>query len=65
MYTLTTDTYFTMQIIDNGKGMEPDMITNGIGLKNIKGRLSVFNGAVNIITEPGKGFSLKITIPLK
>jgi two-component system sensor histidine kinase NreB len=65
IYLLTTDSYFTMQIIDDGKGMDPDKITSGIGLKNIKGRLSVFKGAVNIITEPGKGFSLKITIPLK
>jgi signal transduction histidine kinase len=54
-----------MQIIDDGKGMDPDNVTSGIGLKNIRGRLSVFKGALSIITEPGKGFSLKITIPLQ
>lgn len=61
----TKDLVFTMRIQDDGKGMDPDNLTNGIGLKNIKGRLSVFKGIVNIVTEPGNGFMLEITLPLR
>jgi len=61
----TSDDLFKMIIADDGMGMETDKKTNGIGLKNIKGRLSIFNGSVNIKTAPGKGFALEITMPLK
>ena len=54
-----------MIISDDGIGMEENKKTTGIGLKNIKGRLSIFNGTTSIKTKPGKGFTLEITIPLK
>ena len=61
----TSDDCFKMIIADDGIGMETNKQTKGIGLKNIKGRLSIFNGTVNIKTAPGKGFALEITMPLK
>jgi PAS domain S-box-containing protein len=61
----TTDNVFEMTISDNGQGMNTEKKTKGIGLNNIKGRLSIFNGVANINTAPGKGFTLEITIPLK
>ena len=61
----TSDDFFKMIITDDGSGMETNKQTKGIGLKNIKGRLSIFNGTVNIKTAPGKGFALEITMPLK
>jgi two-component system, NarL family, sensor histidine kinase UhpB len=61
----TTDDLFKMIITDDGVGMETDKKTDGIGVRNIKGRLSIFNGAVNINSAPGKGFTLEITIPFK
>jgi PAS domain S-box-containing protein len=60
-----TDDIFTMSIRDNGQGMEKDKATKGIGLRNINGRLSIFNGISAIITAPGKGFELKIRFPVK
>jgi signal transduction histidine kinase len=54
-----------MTIADDGVGMEAGKKTKGIGLKNINGRLSIFNGAASVTTSPGKGFALKIRIPLK
>jgi signal transduction histidine kinase len=54
-----------MIISDDGKGMETGKKTDGIGLRNIKGRLSIFNGTAEINTAPGKGFTLEITIPFK
>jgi len=58
------DNVFKMVISDNGHGMETDKKTKGIGLRNIKGRLSIFNGNATINSKPGKGFTLIIEIPL-
>lgn len=61
---ITTPKYFRMSIADDGVGMDAGKkIDDGIGISNIKGRLSVFNGAVRIDTAPGKGFMLEINIP--
>lgn len=60
----TTEDYFKMIIADDGIGMESSKKTTGIGLKNIKGRLSILNGKASILTAPGKGFTLVVTIPL-
>lgn len=61
----TTDGFFKMIITDDGVGMETGKKTEGIGLKNMKGRLSIFNGSAGIKTRPGKGFILEIAIPFK
>lgn len=61
----TSGNFFKMIISDDGIGMEENKKTTGIGLKNIKGRLTIFNGTTSIKTKPGKGFTLEITIPLK
>ena len=55
---------FKMIIFDNGKGMEAEAKMEGIGLRNIRGRVALFNGTVEIRTSPGKGFSMDIAIPL-
>lgn len=61
----TSNDLFKMIIADDGIGMEAGQKTKGIGLKNIKGRLSIFNGIATINTSPGKGFALEIMMPLK
>jgi PAS domain S-box-containing protein len=60
----TTPGEFKMVIFDNGKGMTAGTKTEGIGLRNIRGRLSIYNGAVDIKTSPGNGFTMDIAIPL-
>lgn len=60
----TSADYFKMLIFDNGKGQAPGAKTAGIGLRNIKGRLSLFNGSAKVEAAPGKGFTLEILIPL-
>jgi PAS domain S-box-containing protein len=54
----------TLTVSDNGKGFDPLTIKKGAGLKNIRNRVYLFNGAFDIITSPGKGCDLIITIPL-
>jgi len=60
----TIDRVFKMSITDNGVGMKEGKKTAGIGLRNINSRLSIFNGKANIVTAPGKGFTLEIEIPV-
>jgi two-component system sensor histidine kinase NreB len=60
----TIDGIFSMLIYDNGEGMEDAKKTTGIGLRNIFGRLAVFNGTAHINTAPGKGFALEIEMPV-
>jgi len=55
---------FRMIIADDGKGADEKIRHNGIGIKNIKGRLTILNGEASIRTAPGKGFALEISIPL-
>ncbi len=62
---LTTGQLFAMQIGDDGVGMDASGISEGIGLKNIISRLSVFGGNLKIDTRPGEGFRLCIEIPVK
>lgn len=51
-------------ITDNGIGFEPKRKVRGIGLMNITSRAEVHNGDVDIISSPGNGCTLKISIPL-
>lgn len=60
----TDDHLFRMTIADNGVGMDTAVVTNGIGLRNIKSRLSLLNGTVHITTSPGNGFILEVVFPV-
>jgi PAS domain S-box-containing protein len=51
-------------ISDDGVGMPEAKVSSGIGLRNIKGRMSVLNGSVKIDTAEGQGFKLHIQFPL-
>ena len=55
---------FKMSIADDGVGMENVKSMNGIGLKNIKNRLSIFGGETKVNTSAGKGFELEISMPV-
>jgi len=60
----TTPTEFNMIISDNGKGMKAGTKPEGIGLRNIRDRVTIFNGTADITTSPGRGFKMSITMPL-
>jgi signal transduction histidine kinase len=48
---------------DNGKGFDLDRVKRGIGLSNIRNRVEAFNGSLKIISAPGKGCCMEVTIP--
>jgi two-component system, NarL family, sensor histidine kinase UhpB len=53
--------YFSVK--DDGVGFDPAQKANGIGLKNIRSRVDFYSGTLNIVSSPGKGCLMEITIP--
>ena len=52
-----------LTISDDGVGFDPLTKTKGIGLRNIYDRVLLYNGKAELISAPGAGCSLKISIP--
>ncbi|MEO6639377.1 MAG: PAS domain S-box protein [Ginsengibacter sp.] len=50
-----------LSITDNGKGFDVSKKMEGIGLRNIKNRAFIHNGAVELISSPGNGCEMKVT----
>ena len=48
---------------DNGKGFDTQKRSDGMGLRNMQGRIKLHNGVIKITSQPGKGTSIKILIP--
>ena len=53
----------TARIEDNGRGFDPDRIAEGVGLRNIRDRVSGPGSAVKLTSSPGQGTVLTITLP--
>ncbi len=56
--------FLKMEISDNGIGFEESKMKKGIGLANIKRRIELFNGEMQVISALNKGFNLIAIIPL-
>jgi len=54
-----------LSITDNGVGFDTALKAKGIGLKNMKNRVVFYSGDLKIISSPGNGSTLEVTIPLK
>jgi two-component system sensor histidine kinase UhpB len=52
------DNMAIVNVIDDGKGFDTTQEAVGIGLKNIRSRLKVYKGKMNISSCPGEGCSL-------
>ncbi|MBL7699724.1 MAG: hypothetical protein JNK79_16275 [Chitinophagaceae bacterium] len=48
-----------LTIEDDGVGFDPKKIKSGLGLKNIRHRLELFNGKLEVISSPQKGCKLE------
>jgi two-component system sensor histidine kinase UhpB len=51
-------------ISDNGNGCDILKGQKGVGIINIKSRAEAYQGQVTILTKPGKGYELKVVLPL-
>lgn len=49
---------------DNGSGFNPDLKSNGLGLKNVKSRIERLRGDFTIDTNKGNGTTFIINIPV-
>ncbi|MEI7736046.1 MAG: PAS domain S-box protein [Ferruginibacter sp.] len=54
-----------LTITDDGVGFDTAAKNRGIGLKNIQSRVEFYSGTMNVVSSPGKGCTLNISIPLK
>ncbi|OQP46417.1 PAS domain-containing sensor histidine kinase [Niastella populi] len=55
----------SLVIQDDGKGVDLKNAKRGIGLANIKNRVEAFSGSFGIVSSPGKGCRIEISVPLK
>ena len=59
-----------IQVRDDGKGFDLDEVMankerEGYGLLGKQERVQLLNGEINIVTAPGKGTSISISVPLE
>jgi len=53
-----------MRITDNGKGFDPQVSYSGNGLKNMRSRAAQLHGELHLDSFPGKGTTIRLTLPL-
>ncbi len=55
---------FNIEVTDNGTGIIAGPTDGGYGLGNLKKRLDVLNGTVDVVSSPGEGTTVHIKAPL-
>lgn len=60
-------TSLSIEVCDNGNGFDPNLAgeKNKAGLKNMKTRIKMLGGTMNIHSQPGQGSTLSFTIPFE
>jgi len=48
---------------DDGRGFDPLLIKNGLGIMNIQNRVKALGGEINFDSQPGKGMTATIDFP--
>lgn len=61
----TSASHIILTVSDDGSGFDTNTTSAGIGLRNITNRAAVYNGTTRIVSEPGKGCMLEVSIPFK
>lgn len=64
---LEKENHIKLTICDNGKGfrLNQEILLKGNGISNIKERVNLLGGQINISSEPGKGTCIFCTIPIR
>lgn len=52
----------TLDINDNGKGFDTSTVRRGLGLTNMKNRAELLGGSFTLVSSPGKGTTVKVSI---
>jgi len=53
------------EVRDNGRGFHPSSLLSGMGISGMRERALALGGVVEVLSEPGKGTSVKVEIPLQ
>ncbi|MET0637383.1 MAG: two-component regulator propeller domain-containing protein [Chitinophagaceae bacterium] len=61
---VSNPTHLLINIRDDGKGFDLKTQRYGLGFANIRNRLVLYNGKMDLKSSPGKGCSIQITIPI-
>ncbi len=61
---IKNDDNITLMVEDDGQGFDIDKVKEGMGLHNIKSRIDVFNGKLTIDSQPKRGSTFIIEIPI-
>lgn len=56
--------HISLEIADNGKGMDTDSLRKGMGMKNIQNRINIISGDLEIVSKPNEGSIFRIKIPI-
>jgi signal transduction histidine kinase len=51
-------------VSDNGMGCKLNILSKGVGIRNITSRAELFNGTVHVVSMPGEGYELTVLLPL-
>jgi signal transduction histidine kinase len=51
-------------LFDNGRGFDTNKYSKGIGLNNISSRVASMDGELEIVSAPGEGCEMRISVPL-
>jgi signal transduction histidine kinase len=51
------------EVTDDGRGFDPGTVRKGSGLTNMQDRLDALGGSVALTSEPGRGTTLRGTLP--
>lgn len=58
------DRIFHLTITDNGDGFDTAVASQGVGLRNMRSRVKLYNGTLDISSSPGNGCTIDVQIPL-
>lgn len=58
------DNHIILTIKDDGVGFDQEKRSSGIGLKNMKSRVTLLHGQFTINSIPGKGTSISVDVPM-
>ncbi len=59
----TDNDNLVLSVADDGVGFDVKQKSKGIGLKNISSRVEFHSGKMNVISAPGQGCTLEVSIP--
>lgn len=57
--------HISITMKDNGIGFDTHKKSAGVGIRNMRSRAILYNGTLSIDSEPGKGCSIEIKVPLQ